>query len=411
LSDGKVINLGEKDGSGGVIAANGKTFVGVIDTSDKGISSITLHVQGTAERSQPLFIEDLAFAMAGPPPGDWKLTLSDDFNGDKLDPNIWSTGYKFVDVINNELQGFVPENVTVANGVCSIKTEYRDCRNTDRFGNEGHAQKFASGAFTSVDKFTQTYGYFEARIKMPKARGAGVWPAFWALPDRGKDYPDKVRYGYMNDYGRGMEIDVFEFMPRWKTLAGTVPVHMGCIWSYGPPTEKDPAPHGYGGFARDNDGWGPQELDFPNLDDQFHTYGLYWSPERLIWYIDSKPVFRAKDPKHMPDVPHFFLFNVSVQGNGWGKSPDKKNPTMAEIIEDMPNEMQIDYFRAYSGTLEEAVPAASSDVPGVVTRYKPPLSSAPADAKPATAPASAPADAPGTPAAPANSHIASPSNG
>ena len=84
---------------------------------------------------------------------------------------------------------------------------------------------------------------------------------------------------------------------------------------------------------------------------------------------------------------------------------------MAEIIEDMPNEMQIDYFRAYSGTLEEAVPAASSDVPGVVTRYKPPLSSAPADAKPATAPASAPADAPGTPAAPANSHIASPSNG
>jgi len=414
LSDGTVVNLGKSGDAGGVISANGRTFVGVIDDTDKGISSITMRVQGTAKGSQPIFMEDLAFAMAGPPPGDWKITLDENFDGNELNPKIWSTGYKFVDVINSELQGFVPENVTVANGVCTIKTEVRDCNNTDRYGRKGAAQKFASGAFTSYDKFTQTYGYFEARIKMPHTRGAGIWPAFWLLPDRGKDYPDNIRSSYgTKDYGRGIEIDIFEFMPWWKRLDGTFPVHMGCIWSYGKVTEKDPAPHGYGAYALDNDGWGPKELDFPSLDTQFHTYGLYWSPERLIFYVDSRPVFRVKDAKHMPDVPHYVLFNISVHPNGWGKSPDKKNPTYQQILDDMPNDMQIDYFRAYSGTLEEAVPPSPSDIPGVVTKYSPPPKDAPvATPAPAVAPSGSPAaPANGAPDSPANSHIVSPSNG
>ena len=412
LSDGTTVNLGAPGASGGTIAANSKTFVGVIDDSDKGIASITFSVQGTAEDSQSLSIDDVAFAIAGPPPGDWKLTMSDDFSGNQLDPAHWSTGYKFVDVINDELQGFVPENVVVGNGVCTIKTEKRDCRNTDRFGKEGKEQQFASGAFTSVDKFTQTYGYFEARIKMPKARGAGVWPAFWMLPDRGKAAGEAARYNYMdvkNGNGRGMEIDIFEFMPRWKTLQGLFPIHMGCIWSYGPATADDPAPHGYGNFAEDHDGWGPGELDFPNLDGQFHTYGLYWSPQRLIWYVDNKPVFRVKDAQHVPNVPHYFLFNVSVQGNGWGKSPDKSNPSLQDIADDLPNRMQIDYFRAYSGTLREAVPADAGDIAGAANADATSSKTAPAAQAPAVA---APVNStPQAPAAPVNSHIASPSSG
>ena len=408
LSDGTVVPIGESGGKAGVVQSGNKTFVGVVDSSDKGIVSVRLRVQGASNAAQSVAIEDIAFAVAGPPPGDWKLVLNDNFDGDHLDPKNWSTGYKFVDVINHELQGFVPENVTVANGYCTIKTERRECHNTDRFGKQGAKQQFASGAFTSVDKFTQTYGYFEARIKMPKARGAGVWPAFWMLPDRGRDYPDKARYGYMNGYGRGMEIDIFEFMPRWKQTDGLFPIHTGCIWSYGPATAKDPAPHGYGSYALANDGWGPEELHFPKLDSEFHTYGLYWSPERLIWYVDSKPVFRVRDAQHVPDVPHFFLFNVSVHGNGWGKSPDKKNPTMDDIIADMPNETVIDYFRAYSGVLSEAVPASETDLPHPVTLPPPPASDEAAAPKPLGAPATTSPTS--EPAAPANSHIATPSN-
>ncbi len=303
--------------------------------------------------------------------------------------------------------------MTVANGLCTIKVEKRDVKNTDWKGNTKANQKFASGAFTSAGRFTQTYGYFEARLKMPKARGAGVWPAFWVLPDRGSDYPDNIRYGYMsNQYGRGMEIDIFEFMPRWKRLDGTFPIHVGCIWSYGKVTEKDPAPHGYGAYALENDGWGPKELNFPELDTKFHTYGLYWSPERLIWYLDSKPIFRVRDAKKMPDVPHYFLFNVSLHLNGWGKSPDKSHPKMEEVIADLPNAMEIDYFRAYTGTLEEPLPTSPTDVPVVVTKYSPPPKEV-AEPKPVVAtPSTQPTTQAGhdVPAAPVNSQITTPAN-
>ncbi len=411
LSDGTVVNLGGSGSPAGVLSKSGKTFVGVIDKTDKGIVSATVRVSGTAAPGQPLYIEDLAFAVGGPPPGNWKLVLEDNFDGTVLNPEIWTPGYTFKDVINNELQGYVPENISVANGVCTIKIEQRECFNTDREGNKGPAQKFASGAFTSFDKFAPTYGYFEARVKMPHARGAGAWPAFWMLPDRGRDYPKDKRSNYRTkDYGMGLEIDIFEFMPRWKRPDGLFPVHMGCIWSYGKVTEADPAPHGYGAYALENDGWGPKELNFPNLDTEFHTYGLYWSPERLIFYIDGKPVFRVRDPKHVPDVPHYFLFNIALHENGWGKSPDKTNPSMADIIADMPNSMEIDYFRAYAGTLDEAIPASPTDDPSVIRKYSPPPKDEPipAPAAPAAAPSSTPSE--NAPAAPVNSTIDSPAN-
>ncbi|CAN5346514.1 hypothetical protein BH09VER1_BH09VER1_27970 [soil metagenome] len=407
LSDGTKVQV--EGSAGGTLS--GKTFVGLIDKTDKGISSVTVRVQGTATGAQPVYIEEVAFALAGPPPGNWKLTMADEFDGDKLNPAIWTTGYTFPDVINNEMQAFVPENVTVANGVCTIKVEIKDGVNTDRTGRHGAAKHFTSGAFTSFDKFTQTYGYFEARIKMPKARGAGIWPAFWMLPDRGADYGKKHRGSYRTkDYGMGSEIDIFEFMPWWKTLDGRFRIHCGTIWSYGKVTPEDPAPHGYGAYALANDGWGPEELTYPNADTEFHTYGLYWSPERLIFYLDSKPIFRVKDPKNVPDVAEYFLFNISITGNGWGASPDKKHPTLQQIVNDMPNKMEIDYFRAYSGTLDEAVPAAPTDLP-VIRQYPlPPKDAAePEKAAPSTATPTPAQNA--VPSAPVNSTITSPSNG
>lgn len=412
LSDGTIVNLGTSGKIGGVIAGGSKTFVGLIDKTDKGISSVTVRVQGTAQGTQPFYIEELAFALAGPPPGNWKLTMHDEFDGDKLNPAYWATGYTFPDVINGELEGFVPENVTVTNGICTIKAEKRDCVNTDREGRHGAAQKFASGSFTSYDKFTQTYGYFEARIKMPHARGAGIWPAFWMLPDRGKEF-QPVRGDYKTDkYGMGSEIDIFEFMPRWKQLDGLFPIHCGTIWDYGPETPQSPAPHGYGSFALANDGWGPEELHFPRLDSEFHTYGIYWSPQRLIFYLDSKPFYRIKDPKNIPDVPEYFLFNISIHRNGWGKNPGGSQPTYSQILGDMPNDMQIDYFRAYSGVLEEDVPTPQDDLP-VVKKYAPPALEPPKGSTPEAAPLTPnPTPAPtNVPAAPINSTISTPSNG
>jgi len=43
--------------------------------------------------------------------------------------------------------------------------------------------EYISGILTSQSKFTQKYGYFEIRSKIPV--GTGVWPAFWMLADDG----------------------------------------------------------------------------------------------------------------------------------------------------------------------------------------------------------------------------------
>ncbi len=94
------------------------------------------------------------------------------------------------------------------------------------------------------------------------------------------------------------------------------------------------------------------ELFYPKADSEFHTYGLYWAPEDLIFYIDSKPVYRVHDPAHIPNTPSYVLFNVALGQNMWGKGPMKRNPTSAEIDAGMPNTMQIDYFRVYSGTID-----------------------------------------------------------
>ena len=43
--------------------------------------------------------------------------------------------------------------------------------------------EYISGILTTQSKFSQKYGYFEIRAKIPV--GTGVWPAFWMLADDG----------------------------------------------------------------------------------------------------------------------------------------------------------------------------------------------------------------------------------
>ncbi|RQX09995.1 glycoside hydrolase family 16 protein [Micromonospora arida] len=170
--------------------------------------------------------------------------------------------------------------------------------------------EYTSARLLTAATFTQTYGRFEARIKIP--RGQGIWPAFWML-GTGGGWPDAG------------EIDVMENIGREpNTVYGTV---------------HGPGYSGGGGIT------GSRTLDAP-LADTFHTYRVDWEPNVITWYVDGVQYHRV-DPARLGgsrwvfDHPFFMILNVAVGGN-WPGYPDGSTQ--------FPQQMLVDYVRVSSYT-------------------------------------------------------------
>ena len=273
------------------------------------------------------------------PLGTWTQTFNDDFNGTSLNTGVWSTGYRWSPVVNNELEAMRPENVTVANGVCNIKIEKRTCQNQDMWGNNGQTMNYASGALTTYNKWTYTYGYIEARVKMATAKG--TWPAFWTLPDRGSPYDDLYRTtvgntvyypdGHTAPCPLGNEVDIFEYMGTWKNPStGLSKSHLGYFWNYNTGGSN-------GRYAEVN--------QLLNPDTAFHTYGVYWEPNKFVFYIDDAVV--AVYTNSVGVCPQYILLNCALSTDDWSGTP----VPIADIDASLPASMQIDYVRVYRGTL------------------------------------------------------------
>jgi beta-glucanase (GH16 family) len=171
---------------------------------------------------------------------------------------------------------------------------------------------FESGRIITKDKFSQKYGKFEARVKVPF--GQGIWPAFWMM---GQNF-DTV--GWPNCG----EIDVLEIVGSQPNIAFST-IH-------GP---------GYSGEKGISKKYYKQD---GRWDEDFHIYAVEWFEDRLDFFIDgylyhriAKSDVEAKG-KWVFDQPFFLLLNVAVGGNLPG-------PPNASTI--FPQTMQVDYVRVY----------------------------------------------------------------
>src|ERR1017187_289069 len=114
-----------------------------------------------------------------PPTPSYQLVWSDEFSGtDGSAPDVtkWAIQTGGGGWGNNELESYTarPTNVQVAGGnlvITAIKEDYT--------GADGIARHYTSARMQTKGLFSQQYGRFEARIKIP--RGQGMWPAFWML--------------------------------------------------------------------------------------------------------------------------------------------------------------------------------------------------------------------------------------
>ena len=166
--------------------------------------------------------------------------------------------------------------------------------------------RYTSGLITTQFSFSQTYGYFEVRAKLPV--GQGLWPAFWLLP-ADKTWPP--------------EVDAFEAFggPSPSGEGGVNLIH-------------------YASHATDaNNSCGSWHNVGVNITQGFHTYGVDVEPQGITYYFDGVAYAHCA-PNPELDKPLYLLINLAVGGPGSWPGP----PTVSTTF---PAYLQIDYVRVY----------------------------------------------------------------
>jgi beta-glucanase (GH16 family) len=250
-------------------------------------------------------------------PSVWSLVWQDEFNGangSPIDPTKWTAEVGGWGWGNNELEYYTSriDNAFHNNGSLTIKAIKEHY-----IGSDNVTREYTSARLISKNKFSSTYGRFEARLKIPF--GQGIWPAFWML---GNDI-DSAGWPTCG------EVDIMENIGREPNIIhGTI---------HGP---------GYSGGNGLSSSYSlPTNEPFA---DSFHTFAVEWEPNVVRFYCDGI-LYKTRTPADLPagktwvfDHPFFILMNVAVGGD-WPGSP---NATTT-----FPQTMQVDYVRVYSERL------------------------------------------------------------
>ena len=222
----------------------------------------------------------------------WKLTFDDEFDGVGLDVKKWNPNDPWGRERNNELQAYVTNAFEVKGGVLRIVAE----KQASFY--DGKPREYTSGMMSTYGKFSQEYGRFEIRCRVPK--GKGMWPAFWLLPE---------------PLGWPPEIDVLE-------IIGHEPNKVYMTHHFRDDDDK----HGSHGGS-----WSG-----PDFSAGFHEFAVEWSPQSVVWFVDGQERFRSE--KSIPHGRMYLLVNLAVGGD-WPGSPDTTTP--------LPAAFEVDYIRAY----------------------------------------------------------------
>jgi len=176
---------------------------------------------------------------------------------------------------------------------------------------------WTSGKFTSYGKRNFTYGYFEARMKLPS--GGGAWPAFWLLGSNISTVP----------WPNCGEIDIMEY-------TGNVPNRTTSAVHYA---------NSGGAHEYKSNGY----YNTAALSDDYHVYAVLWLPTEMTFTIDGKQVLKVTKSDtgltRWPFGPNaqnvdpkmYLIFNLAMGGNYGGAI--QSGLTKAEF--------NIDYVRYY----------------------------------------------------------------
>lgn len=232
---------------------------------------------------------------------------------------VWADEFNYEGAPNTEKWGYD----IGGNGWGNNELQYYTASRNNSFVEDGKLlikalkpnDKWTSARMVTKTKGDWLYGRVEVKAKLPA--GKGTWPAIWMLPT---DW----EYGGWPASG---EIDIMEH----------VGYEMGKI-------------HGTIHTEAYNHSIGTQlgaSVDVANVDNEFHEYVVDWTPEKIVWYVDSVEYYRVanenKTYKEWPFDKRFHLIlNIAVGGN-WGGAQGV-DPDLNEAT------MEVDYVRVYQNT-------------------------------------------------------------
>jgi hypothetical protein len=193
--------------------------------------------------------------------GGWNLKYQDDFSGGSVDESKWGV----YEGRGNQGIGYRKRSqVSVSGGELKLTGS----------GSNGGGVAF---------KPDQTYGKYEIRMKFDKGNGYNVAMLLWPTNE---------------DWPRGGEVDIAEIFSGNHNKVGYFD-HYGAnndqFWHW-----QDPV---------DTSAW--------------HTYGVSWEKDKIIWFLDGKEVWRVTDKVGIPTTQHFLALQLDV-----AESKSRTNTTM-----------------------------------------------------------------------------------
>ncbi len=245
----------------------------------------------------------------------WTVVWRDEFSrpdGSSPDPKKWAYAIGGNGWGNQELEYYTSrlENARIEKGNLVITAKEENYTGAD-----GVTRGYTSARLKTQGLFSQTYGRFEARIKIPE--GQGMWPALWML---GEDIPSV-------GWPKCGEIDIMENIGKEPaTIHGSL--------------------HGPSTTGRTSDLTAIFELPAgQSFADDFHLYAVEWEPDTVRFYVDSN-LYATFTSSQRPaggiwvfNHPFFIILNLAVGGD-WPGSPAASTK--------FPQSMLVDYVRVYT---------------------------------------------------------------
>ena len=231
---------------------------------------------------------------------EYQLVWSDEFDGTSLNDSNWNIEVNGNGGGNNELQYYTnrTQNIEVSNGTLKIHAL------KEKYGNKN----YTSGRITTQNKKIFKFGRIEAKMKLPRFKGA--WPAFWMLGNNISSV----------GWPKCGEMDIMEAINEENN------VYANLHWYH---SDHNADTQGTAYNVGDRTAW--------------HTYAMEWDANTTKFYVDNilYQTYDISDSNFSEfRKEQFIIFNLAIGGIWPGYNID-------DTAFPSKSTMEVDYVRVY----------------------------------------------------------------